>query len=75
MLPAGRRALIGAGTLFLIVALWQYRTLITYFWRPEYRPIAGLDGGPIQARPAAAIAVLLVLVGLFAFGAVLLRLD
>jgi putative membrane protein len=68
-------ALIAAGTLFLIVALYQYRTITRYLWSRDYRPIAGIDGKPFQAKPAAAIAVLLVLVGIFAFGAVLLRLD
>ena len=43
--PTGRAsklALIGSGTIALIIALWEYRWGIRYLWSDEYRPIAGI---------------------------------
>ena len=34
-------ALIGAGVLALIIALWQYRRVVHYLWRDQFRVIAG----------------------------------
>jgi putative membrane protein len=65
-------ALIGGGTLALIIAAWQYRWLIRYLNRPEFRPVAGVAGGP-HHTPTLAVTLLLILIGAFAFVAVILR--
>ena len=65
-------ALIGGGTLGLIIAAWQYRWLIRYLNRPEYRPVAGIPGAP-HHTPTLALTLLLAVVGAFAFVAVILR--
>jgi Predicted membrane protein len=36
-------ALIGSGTIALIIALWEYRWGIRYLWSDEYRPIAASE--------------------------------
>jgi putative membrane protein len=66
--------LIGGGTLGLIIVAWQYRWMTRYLNRPEFGPVAGVSGGP-HHTPTLAITLLLIVVGLFAFTAVLLRLP
>jgi inner membrane protein YidH len=34
-------ALIGAGVVGLIISLWEYRGLLHYLWRDEFKPVAG----------------------------------
>ena len=65
--------LIGSGVLGLVLSLVQYRHVLRYLWRAEYREIAGIDGGPDRS-PMLAVAIVLLLVGVFAFVAVLFRL-
>jgi len=65
-------ALIGAGTLALIIAAWEYRGLIRYLWRPEFTPVAGVGDGPGHT-PILGVTILLILIGIFAFFTVLLR--
>jgi putative membrane protein len=65
-------ALIGAGTLALIIAAWEYRSLIRYLWRPEFTPIAGVGDG-LGPTPILGVTILLILIGIFAFCTVLLR--
>jgi len=65
-------ALIGGGTIGLIIAAWQYQWLIRYLNRLEYRPVAGIPGAP-HHTPTLALTVLLAVVGAFAFVAVILR--
>lgn len=65
-------ALIAAGVLALVISCWQYRWVIRYLWRPEFRPIAGLREDGMQT-PLFVIAISLMFIGLFAFGAVLTR--
>jgi putative membrane protein len=70
-------ALIGCGILALIVSLIQYRRMVQYLWSDPFRPIAGADGHdmhPVVSQTPSMIVVLAVIViGLFAFGAVLMR--
>jgi putative membrane protein len=65
---------IAAGVAGLMVALWEYQWVLHYLWRPEFRAVAGTEEAPWQT-PIAAIALLVALIGVFAFGAVLLRLP
>jgi putative membrane protein len=64
-------AMIAAGTVALAIAVWQYRWIVRYLWSSEFRPVAG--AGDRWHTPVLAVTVLLILVGIFAFGAVLLR--
>jgi putative membrane protein len=70
-------ALIGAGILALVVSGWQYRRVVRYLWSPAFRSLAGLEAKPTEAiyveMPILGILVVVVLIGLFAFFAVLLR--
>ena len=65
-------ALIGCGILALLISIWQYQWTIRYLWSGSYGQIAGMTHEGKQS-PLLAVAVLLVLIGVFAFGAVLLR--
>ena len=64
-------ALIGSGTIALIIALWEYRWGIRYLWSDEYRPIAGI--GDRWHTPIVAVCGVLILIGFSAFGAVFWR--
>src|SRR6516162_1794000 len=66
-------ALIGCGILALVVAIWEYRWALHYLWGEPFTPIAGVANEPWNT-PVLAIGVLLILIGLFAFFAVLFRL-
>jgi len=65
-------AMIGAGIASLLVAIGQYRRFVVYLWSKPFEPIAGVGSARTHSS-AFAIAILLAIVGLFAFGAVLLR--
>jgi putative membrane protein len=65
-------ALIAAGILGLLISILQYRYLTRYLWRPNFAPIAGVPGMR-EWSPLLAIAIFLTLIGLFAFGSVLLQ--
>lgn len=67
-------ALIFCGVLALVVSLWQYWSVVRYLWAGPFASIAGVEN---VRMPLASIAtaVLLILIGLFALGAVLLRLT
>lgn len=65
-------ALIGAGVLGLIISLWQYRRGVNYLWSSDYKPIAGMNEDRMSA-PSFAAAIVVLLIGLFAFGAIFLR--
>ena len=65
-------ALIFCGVLGLVISIWQYQWTIRYLWSGSFAPLAGMTKEGLQT-PVIAIAVLLVLIGLFAFFAVLLR--
>jgi putative membrane protein len=66
-------ALILAGIGSLIVAMWEYRWTINYLWNDDYAPIAGMTTEG-RKSPVIAVAVVLLLVGIFAFFSVFLRL-
>jgi putative membrane protein len=66
-------ARIGCGVLALVVSIWQYRWTVRYLWGESFAPIAGMTKEPTNS-PVLAVGVLLILIGLFAFFAVLLRL-
>jgi putative membrane protein len=66
-------AMIGAGVLGLLVSLWQYRWLNRYLWSEPFTPLAGVQRlGPVNT-PIIAVGVVLLLIGIFAFVAVLTR--
>ena len=65
-------ALIGAGILALLVSTWQYRQLIRYLRSEQFQAIAGLSEKEIYT-PLFVISLVLILIGLFAFGAVFTR--
>ena len=65
-------ALIGTGVVALTIAVWEYRLLIRYLWGNEFKPIAGVDESA-HHTPVVAVSVVLILIGIFAFAAVLLR--
>ncbi|HME38646.1 MAG TPA: DUF202 domain-containing protein [Steroidobacteraceae bacterium] len=70
-------ALIGTGILALLISAWQYRSGVKYLWSSAFGPIAGLHARPmepvISQTPLMAVVLALLLIGLFAFLAVLLR--
>src|SRR6516225_6880664 len=67
-------ALIACGILALLISIWQYRWSLHYLWGEPFTPIAGVtkDG---KQTPVTAVAIVLIVIGLFAFFAVLLRLT
>ena len=64
-------ALIAGGTLSLLVSIWQYHTLVGYLWSDTYKPITS---DTHTATPAITVSITMILIGLFAFVAVLTRL-
>jgi putative membrane protein len=70
-------ALIAAGVLALLISAWQYRVLVRYLWSVPFRPIAGIEAKAMEPvitqTPLLAIVLAIILIGMFAFGAVLLR--
>ena len=67
-------ALIFCGVLALVISIWQYRWTARYLNSGPFAAIAGLKEGGFQS-PVIAVAVLLTCIGLFALGAVLLRIG
>ena len=65
--------LILCGVIGLVVSVLQYRWTLRYLWGGSFAVIAG-ETKEGQQTPLFAIAILLILVGLFAFFTVLLRL-
>ena len=65
-------ALIGCGVAALMISVWQYRKVLAHLSSGSYGELAGLDGSTLRT-PTYAVAWFLILVGLFAFGAVYLR--
>lgn len=64
--------LIGTGIGALGVALWQYIALVRYLWKGEFATIAGAEDVP-RVSPVFWVTVLLLLIGFFALGSVLIR--
>jgi putative membrane protein len=65
-------SLIACGIGALLISIWQYRWTVTYLRSGSFAPIAGLKEG--MQSPVIAVAIFLICIGLFAFGAVLLHL-
>ena len=66
-------ALIFCGIASLAIAMWEYRWTIRYLWNEDFKAIAGITPEP-RKSPIILVALVLMLVGLFAFFSVLLRL-
>jgi putative membrane protein len=70
-------ALIGTGILALLISLLQYRRVVKYLWSSAFKPIAGFDSKPmepvISQTPLMAVVLALLLIGIYAFIAVLVR--
>jgi putative membrane protein len=64
--------LIGTGLVALIISVWEYRSLVRYLWEKDFKPIAGVAEFR-HHTPVVAVSVVLILIGIFAFVAVLLR--
>src|SRR5262249_4199794 len=64
-------ALIACGNLALVISIWQYLWTARYLRSGSFARIAGLKEG--MQSPVIAVAILLICIGLFALGAVLLR--
>ena len=58
--------------LVLLVSILQYRAVARYLLSKEYEPIAGI-GEVVRHTPLYAISIVMIFIGLFAFGAVFLR--
>jgi putative membrane protein len=67
-------ALISCGIFALVISIWQYWWGIRYLWGEPFTPVAGVTREGKQT-PVMAVAIVLILIGLFAFFAVLLRLT
>ena len=65
-------ALILAGVAALVISIWQYVSMLRYLGSDDFTSIAGI-GGEIHRTPTLAIAMLLALIGAFAFIAVVTR--
>lgn len=65
-------ALIATGILALLISTWQYRAVARYLLSKEYEAIAGM-GEVVRHTPLYVIAIVMIFIGLFAFGAVFLR--
>jgi putative membrane protein len=68
-------ALIFCGVLALLISIWQYKWMVRYLQSGSFAAIAALPEDGKLKSPIIAVAVLLILVGLFAFVAVLLRIP
>jgi putative membrane protein len=65
--------LILCGILALVVSVWEYQWTLRYLWGGSFAVIAGVTKEGKQT-PLFAVAIALILVGVFAFFSVLLRL-
>jgi putative membrane protein len=64
--------LIGCGVGALVISVWQYHWTIGYLWSGNFAQLAGMTTEGKQT-PLYAVTCALILIGAFAFGAVLLR--
>jgi putative membrane protein len=64
--------LIGAGVVALVVSVVQYRATTRYLWQEDFAAIAGIGKAP-RNTPIYAVAIGLMVIGVVAFLAVLLR--
>jgi putative membrane protein len=66
-------SLIFCGIMALLISIWEYKWGLVYLWSGNFTAIAGVTREGKQT-PLYAVAIALVLIGAFAFFAVLLRL-
>jgi putative membrane protein len=66
-------SLIFCGVIALMIAIWEYHWGLRYLWGGNFAAIAGVTREGKQT-PLLAVAIVLALIGVFAFFAVLLRL-
>jgi putative membrane protein len=66
-------ALIAAGVGSLAISSWQYRQMLRYLWGAEFRPIAGMAEKP-HHTPIFLAAMVMIFIGVCAFGTVFFRL-
>ena len=66
-------ALIFGGIASLVIAMWEYDWTIKYLWNADYQPIAGMARNR-KRSPIILVVLVLLLVGIFAFLSVLVRL-
>jgi putative membrane protein len=66
-------SLIFCGVMALVISIWEYRWGLRYLWSENFAAIAGVTREGKQT-PLLAVAIVLALIGIFAFFAVLLRL-
>lgn len=67
-------ALIACGVLAAAFSLMEYRRVLRYLWSGGYAAVAGMDKEP-RHTPLLAVTGVLIVVGLFAFFAVLSRMG
>ena len=65
-------SLIFCGVMALVISIWEYHWGLRYLWSGNFAAIAGVTREGSQT-PLLAVAVVLALIGLFAFFAVALR--
>ena len=65
-------SLIFCGIAALLISVWQYRWTLRYLWGGNFVAVAGMTEEAGQT-PLIAVCIALILIGLFAFFAVLLR--
>lgn len=65
-------ALMAAGVLALALSTWQYHVGLRYLWSNNFAGLAGMPEGPMQT-PLYAVTIILMIIGILAFGAVMLR--
>jgi putative membrane protein len=66
-------SLIFCGVMALVISIWEYHWGLRYLWNGNFAAIAGVTQEGKQT-PLLAVAIVLALVGVFAFFAVALRL-
>ena len=69
--------LIAAGVLALVISAWQYRRIVHYLWSSQFRPIAGMETRGMQPivtqSPLLLVVIAVMLIGIFAFVSVWIR--
>ena len=66
-------SLIFCGVMALVISIWEYQWGLRYLWSGNFAAIAGFTREGKQT-PLLAVAILLALIGIFAFFAVVFRL-
>ena len=65
--------MIACGVLAAVFSVWEFRRMVQYLWSSGYAAVAGITIEH-QPTPLYAVAIVIVLIGIFAFLAVLLHL-